>query len=356
MLSHWLRCGKLLLFFLFTGVPSFSFSTKGEPGLLVNALALPRRQFLQAGWAGVIHTTLIGTPLPADAARGAAELDLEYYLRDAFGKNNERLGNVLPSAPPKLVPPRTLSDPLLSLLVPNNDNYSSSIDCLTTRVLMETTRDNRSAATTLLAMVEEYRQRAARSFRQRAAWQEQGVADQYYFDLTAYALWKTALELLKNAEARDVFVRTLGRRIYATLVSQKVLIAPNGGASLVATNAPVIQLLDLFVQCGYIESYTLDTHTEDPSIWLDGYDDEDWRSGAAVNAIVRIRNAATLGACLQLTGEQTRFLPDFLSPTLAALWETSLVANTTVAWESYFLDDTYRPNPKGTIQRDGFVS
>lgn len=63
-----------------------------------------------------------------------------------------------------------------------------------------------------------------------------------------------------------------------------------------------------------------------------------------MDVLVTVRQPATLGASLQITGEQSRFAPDFVGPTLAALWQD--VAGLSATWETYFVDSTYRPNPK----------
>ena len=76
---------------------------------------------------------------------------------------------------------------------------------------------------------------------------------------------------------------------------------------------------------------------------FDEFDDDDFMSGLSVNALLSVVRPATLGASLQITGEGSRFAPDFIGCTLAALWEES---GYDVSYESYFVDNEYRPNPK----------
>ena len=85
--------------------------------------------------------------------------------------------------------------------------------------------------------------------------------------------------------------------------------------------------------------------TEQPTIPLfDELDQESLRDGATLNPLVTIVESATLRASLQLTAEQSRFTPDWLGPTLAALWQECTGAQ--VQWETFFVDPVYRPNPK----------
>ena len=80
-----------------------------------------RRSFLAATAASLAATVTLVTP-PVQAAqprvKGAAEYDLEYYMRDLV-KGNTKEGNLAASAPPPAPPSRTLQGPLLPLLLDN---------------------------------------------------------------------------------------------------------------------------------------------------------------------------------------------------------------------------------------------
>ena len=98
--------------------------------------------------------------------------------------------------------------------------------------------------------------------------------------------------------------------------------------------------------------------TNDDNLF-DTYDDEALLNQSSIDVLVSIYESATLGASLQLTGEQSRFLPDYIGPTLMAMWYDTIQLKQTTAnnstsrqtlsitYETYFLDSTYRPNPKG---------
>jgi hypothetical protein len=72
-------------------------------------------------------------------------------------------------------------------------------------------------------------------------------------------------------------------------------------------------------------------------------DDNALAIGASVACLVSVFEPATLGASLQITGEQSRFAPDFVAAILAALWETAGIQS---SWKTFFVDPEYRPNPK----------
>jgi hypothetical protein len=311
-----------------------------------------RRNWLRNGiLAGSGGVLLPLSPDTANAARGAAELDFEYYMRDLLG-GNAREGNVLPSAPPNLSAPRSLSDPLLSLLL--NDDCSSS--CLSTLALVQavqqsqaTSRDDKSIETDIQERTRDYRAKVSRSFSTKAQWQVEHVSDQYYFDLTAYALWRTAADLLPNYLDRDRFVRNLGRLILEKARTEGILRQPQPKkGSLEDTVASMTELLDVFTSSKFCKGYRIGEDTkgeeeEEKRIIFDELDDNALAIGASVACLVSVFEPATLGASLQITGEQSRFAPDFVAATLAALWETAGIQS---SWETFFVDPEYRPNPK----------
>jgi len=129
-----------------------------------------RRQLIRNG---VIALSTSGSAIimPSDralAARGAAELDFEYYVRDLVG-GNPREGNVLPSKAPPAPPPRELLDPVRSLLL----NNACSSDCLSTLALVETVlrvpgEDSKYIERDIQRRVNAYRQKAGKRFYARA--------------------------------------------------------------------------------------------------------------------------------------------------------------------------------------------
>lgn len=293
----------------------------------------------------------------AAAARGAAELDFEYYVRSAVS-GNKKEGNVLPSTPPDAPPPRTIRDPLLGFLL--NQNCSAS--CIPTSVLIATRqkatlkqRETRPGdlEEQIQKQMSSYRERASNSFFSKAPWLVAEVSDQYYFDLTSYALWRTASDLLPNYRDRDDFLRELGRQLYEKLKDGGLLKPMSGGkGSAVSTLDTVSRALQLLMEQGYCKGYRLGESLPPSAAkgkalesfpLFDELDDDALAAGASVNALVSVFEPATLGASLQITGEQSRFSPDFVGPLLAAVWEEAGLSGT---WETFFVDPEYRPNPK----------
>jgi hypothetical protein len=334
-----------------------------------------------AGWS-------ISTPPAAHAAtaRGAAELDLEYYLKDLVG-GNKREGTVSASPAPPLPPPRQLQDPLASLLL----NHDCTVDCLTSLALVEVVHmtqprgrgpgvDPVQLEKDIKARVIEIRTKTQSAFYQQAPWQTESIFDQYYFDFTSYALWKTAATLLPESSyaTRDEFVRRTGRFVLSNLQRYgKLIVSPSSTSSttkssknqppppqtLVQSVAGIQEILDLFTKDNICNGFRLGDRPiarkgggnqkgtvvdddDDVPIFLDELDDEALAKGGSVDCLVSVYEPATLRACLQITAERSRFIPDFIGPTLAAYWE-STVPGLRVTWETYFVDAEYRPNPKG---------
>jgi hypothetical protein len=319
------------------------------------SLSLSRRQALLHTGLASSAGLLLGTSAapPAQAARGAAELDVEYYLRDLVG-GNLRQGTVAASAPLAAHPPRVLKDPLRTALLTEDFGLASiPVQTLVSQLGRQGAR--RRPADAVLREIQEkahtLRDKVSRSFAARAPWQVATTADQYYMDVSAYALWRTAADLLPDYADREVFVRTLGRNLYQRLRTEMPPTpAPSTTSrpSLVASLPEVTQVLDLLRESNFIQDYRLGEdppgNQPQPLPVADELDDEALAAGGAVDLLVRVMGTATLGAALQINGEGSRFSPDFVGPTLAALWEER--AGLACTWETFFIDPVYRPNPK----------
>jgi hypothetical protein len=276
-------------------------------------------------------------PQASNAMQGAAEYDLEYYLRDLFQgnpKEGTRSASSLPTAPP----PRVLNGPIPQLLL--QDNLA---ECLPVSIMSRLVPSIETDA--IVQRIEYTRKSASRSFQIKNPWTQSLVSDQYYFDLTSYAVWKTASELLPDFSQRDRFARDIGRELIGTPDIFLPKIDPRlkkPGAQLTSTIESVYQILNAFVSSKFCTSFQVSDSQDDGALF-DELDDNDFESGVSVDCIISIFNPATLGASLQITGEQSRFIPEFVGTTLMAMWESVGISST---METYFVDSEYRPNPK----------
>ncbi|KAL7576884.1 hypothetical protein ACA910_006650 [Epithemia clementina (nom. ined.)] len=375
----------------------------------------------------------------AHAARGAAELDLEFYLRDLVGGNPPE-GTTVPTSPATMVTSSVPRQPvdadfatwfqttalvLLADQVRREPQLSSQPQTTTRDRSVSIPADRGSIQTRF----DSYRTNPAilRAFSVRTGGassndksaninnsdnqQSGGSNSSSDFDLTCYAIWRTATDSLPtNYRARDEYLRNFGRAILRYAQTQNVFSAIASALScdsdsLVDKNEATIALLDWFKTRVHLcsdyrivsdaaaaaaaaaaapsntdktkqgrKSNTISSPTRQQDeanqdnnriTLFDELDDEALNDfGASVNPLVTIVDSATLGASLQLNGEGSRFAPDWLGPTLAALWEDvdGMVCRSNninnrddirpkrrrrqVSWEAFFVDPVYRPNPK----------
>jgi len=311
-----------------------------------------RRSFLSIPLSSLI---LAGFPSGANAAKGAAEYDLEFYMRDLL-MGNKKEGNLPVSNAPPAPPPRSLTEPLLPLLL--DDDLQSSIP------IQELGRITKNPIGALAEQAIAYRMKVAPAFKASHPWQKESVSDEYYFDLTCYALWKVASTAIQDYSVRDKFVRSIGSRLLNEMIQREFLskrsisILNKNNIRLTDLIPCIIEVLDLFQSTSYCSSYRLGDKNDEERSGLkvfDELDDEEISSpngGGSVNCLVSIFDPATLGGALQITGEGSRFSPDFVGPTLAALFER--VDHCAVNFESYFVDPVYRPNPKDFFPNERF--
>jgi hypothetical protein len=141
-------------------------------------------------------------------------------------------------------------------------------------------------------------------------------------------------------------MRQIGRMLYSKLKEERLLTQTVEPASVFKSIAALSELLKLLVSSGMCTSYRLGERPppgEEAFPLFDELDDDALQSGASIDCLITIYNPATLRASLQISNEQSRFLPDVVGPTLAALWESAGLYST---WEIFFVDPEYRPNPK----------
>ena len=325
---------------------------------------LSRRQLLFSG----ATATTVAVFLPCEAAnaaraKGAAELDLEFYMRDLIN-GNKKEGSILPSKNgPPVPPPRKLTGNVVPMLLNNECNA----DCIPVQALIEEIREQDKAAgrpisdegtivKNIQLRVDAIREKTKTSFFTKTPWKDEDISDQYYFDFTIYALWKTAAQLIENNENRDRFMRNVGRLLVSKLEKEKLLseslLVPQESKDngvLVGSIPAIVELLNIFNTSEYCKSYRIRSSDNMGAVGddvpvFDELDDESLSMVGTVNCLVSIYEPATLGASLQINGENSRFAPDFVGTSLAAIWEKYGGIRTT--WDVFFVDPEYRPNPK----------
>lgn len=258
------------------------------------------------------------------------------------------------TATPLARPPRVLREPLLSVIL-TDDLGGLAVNVLA-QTVQQTTSSNKPKSLDVIsaeirAQAAVLRDKASRSFGAVTPWQQASVCDEYYLSLSAYALWRTAAVVLPHYPDRDVFVRNLGRAVYRHLQAQG-LVDTTPDNSLVASMTAVRQVLDVLVKSNFITSYRLGpdqppnsnknkkTKSELQPV-VDELDDQALAAGDTVDLLLTVLEPATLSAALQITAEASRFAPDWVGPTLAAVWEDQ--AGLRCSWEAFFVDAVYRP-------------
>ena len=309
-----------------------------------------RRTFFSSIAASTI--LLLGTSSPAYAARvkGAAEYDFEYYMRDLFMGNNKE-GNLPASNAPPPHPPRNLQGQLLPLLL--DDELQNCIP------IQELAKITNIPFDVISQQTRSVRSKVQSAFKTTHPYKTESVSDEYYFDLTCYALWRVAAAAIPtDYKKRDQYIRIIGRRLLDEVISKEMIskksidmLQNKKELSLTDTIPIQIDILNLFQNTNYCTNYRLGDKNDEERTGLgvfDSLDDEDISSSTgsgSVDCLVSIFDPATLGGALQINGEGSRFAPDFIGPILASVWER-VCGSKAVRFESYFVDPEYRENPK----------
>jgi len=310
----------LLYTFIIDGVVSFGLNDGGGDGMNKIHLSLyrednddtnnNRRRIFLSSMLATSTTILVGSS-PAYAAKGAAEYDLEYYMRDLFMGNNKE-GNLPVSNGPKPHPPRTIKEPLLSLLL--DDELQSCI------AIQELAKISNIPIDTIAEQTKAVRSKVQSAFKVSHPYKTESVSDEYFFDLSCYSLWRIAAGAISlDFTKRDVFIRNIGRKLLDEIINKQLIskdsidLLQNKKELTLTDTVPVqIEILNLFQATNFCTKYCLGDEKDEVRTGLnlfDSLDDDEIKSGGSVDCLVSIFDPSTLGGALQITGEGSRFAP-----------------------------------------------
>lgn len=293
-------------------------------------------------------------PRAAVAARGAAELDAEFYLRGLLGQ---------PTAPPvKAVPlptPRRLSGPVVCpLLSALAEALGEALGCSADEVRSR-------AAKRAPALAIEYEralvsgafgpydtsqrglQLDAGGVCETSGANERDGLGQFDFELTVYCYFTLLGEVRLPPAKLAAWYTLLGDRLLAAArglpLSSPLPATPAGvGAqppTLRQLEAGLRSLLELLQRSGYLKGFTLDGTDADEALWAKAND------LSLTRYTLTLSDPASLHAALQLNAATGgRVAPGLAVPLLLAYLRAAGVslAQTPI---QYFIDDEYKPNP-----------
>ena len=285
-------------------------------------------------------------------AKGAAELDAEFYLRGLLGQ---------PSLPP------------LKLELPNKDRALSGVAAYTllsaTRAALASTLDisvsevaARASARRSSLAIEYERSVLAGAFgpaydmsmaggARLALGQASGATactdggggggsggdvGLYEFELSLYALFTLLSEARLPPGRQRAFYALLGDGLLAAQLSSSPAAQPATGSavSLKRVESGLEALLQALQRAGYLAGFKIDNSDADEALWAQ-------RSELSTTRYtLTLANPASLRAATQLNG---RVAPGLAVPMVLAFLRASGV--TVLQQSEYFLDDEYKPNP-----------
>jgi len=238
-------------------------------------------EFLVAGGAFVLSNKKAGAEEKKPRLKGAAELDLEYYIKDLMNGNDQ-----------------TPSVQTVKVLKPARNidaNFARTLEDLTFTAIVQ---ESGLSKDEVKNRIENLKGKVQDTFQKKAPFDADNISDQYRFDMNSYVQYKVAMMSIESLIRRINLVRYVGEGVLAALASRpnsslqafQVFDArKNGQLSTVLEQVEV--LLSELQGTGFIKGYRVDA-PEDL--------DEDWTAGFPVEVAITLEDPATLGAALQL--------------------------------------------------------
>lgn len=272
-------------------------------------------------------------PQPALAAKGAAEMDLEFYVRGVLGQPPSP-----PASPVTINQARNLNSAFVSSSLDAVESALAS-SLATTPAVLRSAADARRKARGL-----EYdRVLSSGAFGDgrgydAAAALSTGASDassQYGYDLTLFCLFTQLADARLPRAASAECSRRLGDRLLAALPPPP----SSGKATPPAIGELVAGLRALLGQlqtAGYVASWTIDDSDVDAALW-------NGRSALSLTRLtIALNDSASLRAALLLNG-RSGASPELAKPLLLAYLRSQAVEVSEVS--EYFLDSVYRASP-----------
>lgn len=222
----------------------------------------------------IINILMATTALPSAsrAVKGAFEMDAEYYIKDLFNGNPNKLSEELKAAKKPLAykPPRQLdsvfANEILHIIRETVVEFANSNS-------FKTNTDYKGLSIDVLnKIIAEKNPYYVKYYRTIAPLQTEAITDQYYFDMTMYLLYLELSNILPKSEDRVKFRECVGSRILDLLQSKYSLPkcdriqAISGGSidyslyshKLNELAGNIKSILQIFFQKGLILGYKFD--------------------------------------------------------------------------------------------------
>lgn len=253
------------------------------------------------------------------SARGAFEMDAEFYLRNLVGGIG---GGGTEARRPIYRSPRVMDGAAAARVLGIAQEEIAAL----AHVSVATLRANVSAQLPLYLPF----------FRQFAPIVSESLSDQYFFDLSAYLSYLQAQTLIPDSETRLLLRNRVGDRVLDWLVEGGSVPRPSLGRRDAAVAAEGLKaILRAFEKTGLVGSFAFDA--ED---MLDAaYTEDLFGADMPLSLQITLNEPATLLGAVQMAASDTRFRPDILG---AALLRYLVGQGFAVSVEDYLMDNFYR--------------
>lgn len=276
-------------------------------------------------FSGIMGLTVVSAiPAESEAAKGAFEMDAEYYISNIFSKNKGEAAKTGDGRRPIYKTPRKLDTDSA------NQIYSKLIDLVRA--------NSAGKGEELEEKVAALRQSKLGYFKSFAPIVTETLTDQYFFDISLWAMYQIAQGVIPTSEKRVKFRTQVGEAVYSSIrpIRKSTPTVP------IAFPAPIKEAIDDVVatlqglkRAKLIASYSFDS--EDASD--EQFARETFAVKAPISFQITIDEPATLLSFLEGQIEDTFFHPEIIGSCLAA----SLRSNGYWSkYEDYLLDNYYR--------------
>ncbi len=292
---------------------------------MISCCSLKPRTVQNSALRDIVGTcALISFAGSASAAKGAFEMDAEYYLNNLFSGNKGEAAKTGIERRPIYKSARKVASSTSDAIV--NEITDLAVDSSDTKV----TRED------ILKQIERLRASKLPYFKTFAPIAEESLTDQYFLDITLYCLYQVAAKLIPMSQERVKFRTKVGEKVLGLFEGgQRYTLPASNQPSMQRVASSVTALLNEFKDKGVIASFQFDEEDVGDELFAK----QAFEEKAPVSFQVTVDEPVTLLAFLEGQREDTFFHPEITGSSIVALLRKQ---GFSCKYEDYLLDNYYR--------------
>jgi hypothetical protein len=271
----------------------------------------------------ITSSMLLLTPKVSNAAAGAFEMDMDYYLRNIINGNDVKKENEKKVRKSIFPSPRQMDIKTTTKII----DIIKTIACKMSSLSIETLNE----------YIDIELPKKLVKFKEYIPITNENFSDQYYFDIYLYLIYKAIENVVSKSEDRVKLRQKVGDEILQLFIKDKLInmTMTNNQRNVENLAYNVKLILQSYVKIGLISSFIFD----DDDLADQAYADSSFQEGLPVSFQFTLKEPATLLGFIEQNKNDTFYHPEIIASTIASYCRQQ---GFNTRFEDYLVDNYYR--------------